>query len=85
MVFVASLGIFLTFLVFNILLDGVESREPQANWRIGSLIFHFVLPILYIADWFLFYERQKCNWYYPVASVNCEIDSIDGIRIMKDK
>ena len=63
------LGILLTFLVFNIMLAGAEGRDPQANWRIGSLCFHVVLPILYIADWFLFYERKKTKWYYPVASI----------------
>jgi hypothetical protein len=44
------------------------SRDPQLNWRIGSLVFHVVLPVMYIADWFLFYERKKCKWYYPLAS-----------------
>ena len=56
-------------LVFNIMLAGAEGRDPQANWRVGSLIFHVVLPIMYIADWFLFYERKQCKWYYPVASI----------------
>ena len=67
--FIGMLGILLTFLVFNIMLAGAEGRDPQANWRIGSLCFHVVLPIMYIADWFLFYERKKCKWYYPIASV----------------
>ena len=67
--FIGMLGILLTFLVFNILLAGAEGRDPQANWRIGSLAFHVVLPILYIADWFLFRERKKAKWYYPVASI----------------
>lgn len=66
--FVGMLGILLTFLVFNIMLAGEEGRDPQLNWRIGSLLFHVVLPILYIADWFLFYERKNCKWYYPLAS-----------------
>ena len=66
--FIGMLGILLTFLVFNIMLAGAEGRDPQANWRVGSLLAHVVLPILYIADWFLFYERKKCKWYYPVAS-----------------
>ena len=66
--FVGVLGILLTFLVFNIMLAGAEGRDPQLNWRIGSLTFHVVLPILYIADWFLFYERKKCKWYYPIVS-----------------
>ena len=67
--FIGILGILLTFLVFNIMLAGAEGRDPQANWRIGSLCFHVVLPILYIADWFLFYERKQCKWYYPIASI----------------
>jgi hypothetical protein len=66
--FIGVLGILLTFLVFNIMLAGAEGRDPQLNWRIGSLCFHVVLPILYIADWFLFYERKKCKWYYPIVS-----------------
>lgn len=67
--FIGMLGILLTFLVFNILLAGAADRNPQANWRVGSLLFHVVLPIMYTADWFLFYEVGKCKWYYPVASV----------------
>ena len=67
--FIGMLGILLTFLVFNVMLAGAEGRDPQANWRIGSLCFHVVLPIMYIADWFLFYERKKTKWYYPIASI----------------
>ena len=67
--FIGMLGILLTFLVFNIMLAGAEGRDPQANWRIGSLCFHAVLPLLYIADWFLFRERKKAKWYYPIASI----------------
>jgi hypothetical protein len=67
--FIGMLGILLTFLVFNIVLAGAPGRDPQLNWRIGSLAFHVVLPILYIADWFLFYERKRCKWYYPIASI----------------
>ena len=68
--FIGMLGILLTFLVFNIMLAGAPGREPQLNWRIGSLTFHVVLPIMYIADWFLFYERKQCKWYYPIVSVS---------------
>ncbi|MBR4954984.1 MAG: Pr6Pr family membrane protein, partial [Clostridia bacterium] len=67
--FIGVLGILLTFLVFNIMLAGAEGRDPQLNWRIGSLCFHVVLPIMYIGDWFLFYERKQCKWYYPLLSI----------------
>ena len=65
--FIGVLGILLTFCVFNIML--APARDAQLNWRIGSLTFHVVLPIMYIVDWFLFYERKQCKWYYPIASV----------------
>ena len=67
--FIGMLGILLTFLVFNIMLAGAEGRDPQLNWRIGSLAFHVVLPIMYIADWFLFYERGECKKSYPIYSI----------------
>jgi hypothetical protein len=25
---------------------------------------------MYIADWFLFYERKKTTWRYPIASIS---------------
>ena len=67
--FIGMLGILLTFIVFNTMLAGAADRDPQLNWRIGSLLFHVLLPIMYVADWFLFYERKKCKWYYPLASI----------------
>ena len=68
--FIGMLGILLTFLVFNIVLAGAEGRDPQLNWRIGSICFHVVLPVMFIADWFLFYERKKTTWRYPIASIS---------------
>ena len=71
--FIGMLGILLTFLVFNIMLAGAQGRDPQLNWRVGSLTFHVIFPVLYIADWFLFYERKQSKWYYPIASIGFPI------------
>ena len=71
--FIGVLAILLTFLVFNFLLAGQPDRDPQANWRIGSLCFHVVLPIMYILDWFIFYEHKKTKWYYPIVSITFPI------------
>ena len=38
--FIGVLAILLTFVVFNVMLAGAEGRDPQLNWRIGSLTFH---------------------------------------------
>ena len=64
--FIGVLAILLTFVVFNALLAG--ARDPQLNWRVGSLLAHVVLPVMFVADWFLFRERGKVKWYYPIAS-----------------
>lgn len=67
--FIGVLAILLTFLVFNFLLAGRPDRDPQANWRISSISFHVILPIMYVLDWVLFYEHKKIRWFYPIASV----------------
>ena len=64
--FIGVLAILLTFVVFNALLAG--ARDPQLNWRVGSLLAHVVLPIMFVADWFLFRERGKVTWKYPILS-----------------
>ena len=67
--FIGVLAILLTFLVFNFLLAGQPDRDPQANWRVASITFHVILPIMYVFDWLLFYEHKKVKWFYPIASV----------------
>ena len=67
--FIGVLAILLTFLVFNFLLAGQPGRDPQANWRVASICFHVILPIMYVSDWLLFYEHKKIRWFYPLASV----------------
>ncbi len=65
--FMGVLMILLTFLAFNIVLAPV--RESYLNFRINSVLFHLVLPVMYVLDWFLFYERRRVRWYYPLVSV----------------
>ena len=67
--FIGVLAILLTFLVFNFLLAGQLDRDPQANWRVASITFHVMLPIMYVFDWLLFYEHKKVRWFYPIASL----------------
>ena len=67
--FIGVLAIMLTFLVFNFLLAGRPDRDIQDNWRVKSICFHVILPIMYVVDWILFYEHKKVKWNYPLASV----------------
>lgn len=66
--FIGILAILLTFLVFNIML--APDRAPHLNFTVNSIVFHVLMPIIYIADWFLFYERKKVKWLYPLYSIS---------------
>ena len=65
--FIGLTAILLTFIIFNFLLAG--DRPPQLNFYINSVLFHILLPIMYVLDWVLFYERKKIKWTYPLISV----------------
>jgi hypothetical protein len=40
------------------------------NFKVASIIFHVILPIMYVWDWFLFYERGKVKAYMPLLSIS---------------
>ena len=65
--FVGVMAILLTFVVFNFVLGKGMSVNQLLNFE--SLSFHFIMPILFIGDWFLFYERKKMDWKYPFYGV----------------
>lgn len=65
--FIGLLAILLTFIVFNFLL--APTREAYLNFKVNSITFHVLLPIMYIVDWFLFYERGSVKWYLPLVSM----------------
>ncbi len=65
--FVCMLMILLTFAVYNFLL--ADDRPIEMSFTVASILLHIILPLLYTADWLLFYERGRIKWYYPLASV----------------
>ena len=69
--FMGVLMILLTFIVFNFLL--APTREMYLNFKVASVVFHVILPIMYVADWFLFYERGKVKAYMPLLSISVPI------------
>ena len=69
--FVGMLMILLTFFVFNGML--APTREAYLNFRINSVLFHIVIPIMYVADWFLFYERKQISWKLPLVSISAPL------------
>lgn len=65
--YIGVVAITFTFLVFNIML--APMREMYLNFSVNSVLLHVVLPILYVTDWFLFYERGKLKPNGPFLSV----------------
>lgn len=61
--FVGMMAILLTFVVFNFVLSSGMSIKQLLKFE--SLSFHFIMPILFVGDWFLFYERKKMDYKYP--------------------
>lgn len=59
--------ILLTFFVFNVLL--ADDRTLAENLSVSSLLLHVALPIMFVLDWILFYERRQTKWYYPLLSI----------------
>ena len=60
--FISMMGIILTFLVFNTLLANAPGRDPALNFAVTCILCHIVLPVMYVADWVLFYEHGKTSW-----------------------
>lgn len=65
---ISMLGLMLTFLVFNILLANDPGRAPALNYKVECILLHIVLPVMYVADWVMFYEHGRVNWKVPLQS-----------------
>ncbi|MBR0218586.1 MAG: Pr6Pr family membrane protein [Clostridia bacterium] len=65
---ISMLGLVLTFLVFNLLLANDPARDPALNYKVECILCHIVLPILFVADWAMFYEHGKIDWKLPLLS-----------------
>ena len=66
--FIGLVAITITFLVFNIVL--APTREKTYLFSINSVTLHILIPLIYICDWVLFYEKKKVKWTYPIISLS---------------
>lgn len=66
--FMGILAILITFIMYNFIL--APGYSMASNFTINSFLLHILMPVLYIADWFLFYERKKVKWTYPIYSIS---------------
>ena len=66
--FVSMLGMVLTFIVFNALLANDPNRDPALNYAVECILCHIVLPVMYVADWVIFYPHGNVTWKLPLLS-----------------
>ncbi len=71
--FMGLTAILLTFTVFYVILANAPGRDPSLNTRPVSILFHGVLPVLYVAHWVLFCKHGHIKWFHPLLSVLCPL------------
>ena len=64
--FTGVMSILLTGIVYNVML--APTYEPIESFQPNSVILHIILPIMFVVDWFLFYEPRKLKWFYPLLT-----------------
>lgn len=67
--FAGVVMILMTCVVYNFILARAPGHSAAANYDVGSLLMHLLLPLMFIADWFLFYQRGKSKWYDPLIAL----------------
>ena len=66
--FVFVIMISVTFLLYNLLLADYPSVLAYFS-SLKNGLNHCILPILFVLDWVLFYERGKSRWTWPLLSI----------------
>ncbi|EFA22514.1 Pr6Pr family membrane protein [Bifidobacterium gallicum] len=66
--FICVIAIMLTCCVFNFILAGAPDRDPLDNYKVTCILFHTVLPLLFVADWLAFYRHGVVKWTFPLIS-----------------
>ena len=65
--FIGVIMIVVTFAVYNFLL--AKDRTIYQNLSIRSILLHIILPVMYVLDWILFYDRKQIKWFYPLLTL----------------
>lgn len=66
--FIFLIMILVTFVLYNVLLADYPSVAAYFS-SLKNGLNHCVLPILFVLDWFLFYERGETRWSWPLLSI----------------
>lgn len=70
--YAATLTIFVTFLIYHFLLLPVIKANPATYGEFaqyetfGNKAVHYLVPLLSVADWFIFASKQALDWRYAL-------------------
>lgn len=66
--FYTTIGILITFLVFNIILADKHNMFFTGWNSVGNLTFHILCPLLFVIDWFIFSKPKTIRVFDPLVS-----------------
>lgn len=66
--FVFLIMISVTFILYNVLLADYPSIFSYFS-SLKNGLNHCILPILFVLEWFVFYERGRARWTWPLLSI----------------
>lgn len=66
--FVFLIMISVTFILYNVLLADYPSIIAYFS-SLKNGLNHCILPVLFVLEWVLFYERGKTRWTWPLLSI----------------
>ena len=76
---IGVMSLLLTAIVYNVML--APTYEPIESFQPNSVILHIILPIMFVVDWFLFYEPKKLKWFHPLLTIIAPIGYVAFIYI----
>lgn len=76
---IGVMSLLLTAIVYNVML--APTYEPIESFQPNSVILHIILPIMFVVDWFLFYEPKKLKWFHPLLTIITPIGYVVFIYI----
>lgn len=76
---IGVMSLLLTAIVYNVML--APTYEPIESFQPNSVILHIILPIMFVVDWFLFYESKKLKWFHPLLTIIAPIGYVVFIYI----
>ena len=82
---IAMLCIFITGVIYA---TALADYTKDSNYTIRNILHHYVIPIMFVLDYFLFDKKGLIKWYNPLIWIGCSVCYLPYIfiraQIVKD-